>query len=128
MKNNASVRKSKVDLDPPDALLKTKEIELDAKRASSSSSSSSSEDEQTPLPAVVMVEYEQSPTKLGNQPFNFSDLNESLDKDSDKGGKLCRICLNHLDCPKKTNYNVCCVINTTGVLSKTKREVSSLPY
>ena len=107
MKNNASVRKSKVDLDPPDALLKTKEIELDAKRASSSSSSSSEDEqtneqdeqanEQTPLPAVVMVEYEQSPTKLGNQPFNFSDLNESLDKDSDKGGKLCRICLNHFD-------------------------------
>ena len=91
VKNNASVRKSKVDLDPPDALLKTKEIELDAKRASSSSSSSSEDEqanEQTPLPAVVMVEYEQYPTKLGNQPFNFSDLNESLDKDSDKGGKL----------------------------------------
>ena len=46
MKNNASVRKSKVDLDPPDALLKTKEIELDAKRASSSSSSSSEDEQQ----------------------------------------------------------------------------------
>ena len=92
MKNNASVRKSKVDLDPPDALLKTKEIELDAKRASSSSSSSSdSEDEQTneqiPLPAVVMVDYEQSPTKLGSEPFIYSDLNESHDKDTDKGGE-----------------------------------------
>ena len=83
VKNNASVRKSKAILDLSPINTK-KEIKKSSSKRSSKSSSSSSkeeEDQKSPLPAIVMVNYDQSPKIVDqkNQTFVYSEINDSLE-------------------------------------------------
>ena len=82
VKNNASVKLSEaLDLSPLNTKMEIKPSSSKRSSKSSSSSSEEEEDQKSPLPPMVMVDYDQSPKKADqkNQTFVYSEINDSLE-------------------------------------------------